>query len=77
MYYLQTARYLSVARLIVRNVVQDINMFFSGYLNINIQKSLLSDICSPDVRKEPGIEDQLDVEDLDHAVVPDTFHSFN
>ena len=32
--HLQTARYLSVARLMVRNVVQDIKIFFTGYLNI-------------------------------------------
>ena len=34
--YLQTARYLSVARLMVRNVVHDIRIFFRGYLNIII-----------------------------------------
>ena len=34
--YLHTARNLSVARLIVRNVVQDIKIFFSGYLNFII-----------------------------------------
>ena len=35
--YLHTARYRSVARLMVRNVVQDIRMFFRGYLNIKFK----------------------------------------
>ena len=42
--YLHTARYLSVARLMVRNVVQDIRMFFRGYLNINTGQFRSGDI---------------------------------
>ena len=41
---LQTARYRSVARAMVRKVVQDIRMFFRGYLNINTDQFRSGDI---------------------------------
>ena len=44
--------------------------------NIFLLKLLMTLNDSPDVGKEPDVEDQLDVENLHHTVVPNTWVRF-
>ena len=69
---LQTARYLSVARAIVRYMLQDIAIFWKqlvGWANL-VRLSQFLD-REPDVREDLYVELGVDVEYLDDGVVPD------
>ena len=78
-YYLQTARYLSVARLMVRKVVHDIKIFFRGYLEVSqhyhhSRTSYLWNIYLPYIGKQPGVQYELNIKYFDKTIIPDTWN---